>query len=318
MEMDQLRSCYKSYMRLYPDRPDVLTLGRWYFCLPGARAVPYKHSFGSSLWDPKGYDFEVPVGEVLRVPGWVSGATDARNVGRHFCGSASAWLEGIPYADRPGLELDAEGLPLCCHYPKIEAAELTFAATFTEDLGTRTAELTFEASWDDGKYHAELGLEAEWYEDVDINAAELALEAMDAPGVVEYIGELVLEAGPWTPPVRVVCGTCTHNPYEWTLTVAGITGEPAVLNGTFSITHRSGCEWGSPGYGGDGTVAYWRVAYDGSNWRVQGFYNGAESHTALYRPNVAFWNCMASNTVQLVTVLGSGTYPAEVTVDPVT
>jgi hypothetical protein len=115
--MDYLRSCYKSSMRLYSDRPDVLTDGAWHFCEPGAKLAPMPHIFGSQIWTPKNMAIDPAVGEVLGRGPWFNGKPDSRYVGEHSCGSADVWLNGIPYADRPGLELEADGTPTCCHAP---------------------------------------------------------------------------------------------------------------------------------------------------------------------------------------------------------
>jgi len=111
--MDFIRSCYASSMRLYPDRPDVLTAGSWHFCAPGAIPVPYCHAFTSSVWD---YDQTqvAQLGEQKPRGAWSRGNQLPQFQGRHFCGSIDAWRNGIPYADRPGLALDAQGVPLCC------------------------------------------------------------------------------------------------------------------------------------------------------------------------------------------------------------
>lgn len=110
--MDQLRSCYRSQMRLYADRPDILTWGRWYRCPPGAIDAPAS-VFYSRRWDDLPYG-DAPLGEVYqRYYQWTNGKADPRLTGQHYCGS-TAWTQGILYADRPGLVLDATGVPLCC------------------------------------------------------------------------------------------------------------------------------------------------------------------------------------------------------------
>ncbi len=112
--MDYLRVCYRSLMRLYPDRPDVLTLGQWHFCPEGAQVVPYQHMFGSRSWDPNYEKGVGPVGEVRRYGKFARGETPPQFDGKHLCGTPSAWLGGIPFADRPGLQLDPYGYPMCC------------------------------------------------------------------------------------------------------------------------------------------------------------------------------------------------------------
>jgi hypothetical protein len=111
--MDYLRSCYYSYMRLYPDRPDVLTYGRWRRCPPGAIDTPTSVFFArrNDLDDTA----DRPLGEVYqRSYRYSRGESDPRLNGQHYCGSPSVWLSGILYDSRPGLVLDASGVPLCC------------------------------------------------------------------------------------------------------------------------------------------------------------------------------------------------------------
>jgi len=115
--MDYLRSCYKSSMRLYSDRPDVLVKGQWFFCQPGAKLAQMPHVFASQVWTPKGMAIDPALGEVLGRGQWVDGKPNSRYVGQHFCGAPQVWLEGIPFADRPGLALEPDGTPVCCHAP---------------------------------------------------------------------------------------------------------------------------------------------------------------------------------------------------------
>lgn len=111
--MDYLRSCYRSQMRLYPDRPDILTWGRWHFSPAGAIVAP-PSVFFSRRWDDTIVGDDA-LGEVQqRYYRYYIGAANPRLTGRHYCGSDSVWVSGIPYAARPGLELDASGTPLCC------------------------------------------------------------------------------------------------------------------------------------------------------------------------------------------------------------
>jgi hypothetical protein len=110
--MDALRSCYRSQMRLFSDRPDVLTWGRWRWSPPGAITGPPTVFFArrNQLQDEE----DRPLGEVYAIQyAYTKGHADPRLTGLHYCGS-QAWTQGILYADRPGLELDATGIPLCC------------------------------------------------------------------------------------------------------------------------------------------------------------------------------------------------------------
>jgi hypothetical protein len=115
--MDYVRSCYKSSMRLYNDRPDVVVKGQWFFCQPGAKLAQMPHVFASQVWTPKGMAIDPPLGEVQGRGAWVDGKPDSRLIGQHFCGSPEVWLHGIPFADRPGLALEPDGTPVCCHAP---------------------------------------------------------------------------------------------------------------------------------------------------------------------------------------------------------
>jgi hypothetical protein len=110
--MDTVRSCYRSQMRLYSDRPDILTWGRWYRCPPGALPAP-PSAFTSSQW-LKPEAGNPPLGEIYQPrPPYSKLPADPRLTGLHYCGT-TAWTEGITYAERPGLPLDITGMPTCC------------------------------------------------------------------------------------------------------------------------------------------------------------------------------------------------------------
>jgi hypothetical protein len=101
-------------MRLYRDRPDILTRGRWHFCQPGAKVIPYFHAFGSFVWDWQRPYLSPPLGEIPPSQGYSKGNRNKRLTGNHFCGDQSAWEQGILYADRTKLAVDSQGVPLCC------------------------------------------------------------------------------------------------------------------------------------------------------------------------------------------------------------
>lgn len=112
--MDCVRSCYRSRMALYRDRPDVLTEGRWHFCPPGAKPVPYLHLFGSSNYDPDGR-FDPQVGEVgTGSHPWSNGSSNPRLLGQNTCGSAEQWMTGSVFISQGTPAVDADGVPLCC------------------------------------------------------------------------------------------------------------------------------------------------------------------------------------------------------------
>ena len=127
--MDLLRSCYRSQMRLYSDRPDVLTWGQWHWCPADAIPAP-PSAFVSSIWDQTRAE-TYPLGEVASSHRkWKSGRGNARLDGQHYCGAA-AWLTGIPYAARPGLAVDASGIPLCCQALPAEPGGLVLGGVGT-------------------------------------------------------------------------------------------------------------------------------------------------------------------------------------------
>lgn len=112
--MDLLRSCYPSTMRLFSDRPDVTTPGRWYFCPPGAKYVRFNDRFVSMNWDNDRLDGPPPIGEFAKLSNWSSGVAPPRYKGVNTCGSAAAWLNGVPYAQRGTPAVDVDGYPTCC------------------------------------------------------------------------------------------------------------------------------------------------------------------------------------------------------------
>jgi hypothetical protein len=112
--MDLLRSCYKSSMRLYSDRLDVLTPGAWRFCPPLAKPLPFPHSFGSRTWDLWNVDWGGGVGEVPGRGAWLNGQTNPALLGQRPCGSAEVWRDGVPVSERGDLPVDDRGDPLCC------------------------------------------------------------------------------------------------------------------------------------------------------------------------------------------------------------
>lgn len=112
--MDWVRSCYTSSMRLFRDRPDVLIPGRWQFCPPGAKAIPYLHPWASSNWDwEHRYPLDPPLGEVTH-GSWFKGNTNPRYTGQNWCGTREVWENGAPYAARGTPAVDLDGVPFCC------------------------------------------------------------------------------------------------------------------------------------------------------------------------------------------------------------
>lgn len=115
--MDLLHTCYQSYMRLYPDDPDRLTLGRWVWCPEGAEYLPFDHAFQSSKWDPDSWRVDPDIGEVRGLVGYSSGKITPRFTGRNFCGAVILYQEGSPLDLMGTPAVDADGVPVCCDAP---------------------------------------------------------------------------------------------------------------------------------------------------------------------------------------------------------
>lgn len=114
MGMDFLRTCYQSYMRLFKDDPDRLTLGRWAWSPPGSRPVPFPHLFGSAGFDPQPMEPEPPIGEVYGLQGRATGYANPRYKGLNYCGPVELWQHGSPLILLGTPPVDVEGVPLCC------------------------------------------------------------------------------------------------------------------------------------------------------------------------------------------------------------
>jgi hypothetical protein len=112
--MDELQFLYRSYMRPFKDRPDVLLPGRWRWCAEGAVRVPFAHRFTSSLLLPDDVKGMQVVGEVFDKFIPVADDPIPRYTGQTPCGSLDAWQNGILYADRGTPVLDWDGVPACC------------------------------------------------------------------------------------------------------------------------------------------------------------------------------------------------------------
>jgi hypothetical protein len=112
--MDYVRSCYSSNMRLYNDRPEILTPGQWYFCKPGAKLIPYTHAFCSREWDDYRIKGDDPlIGEVGPRGPYTDGVAPDRLDGLHWCGDAEVWRIGVQFGADP-LPRWPDGVPICC------------------------------------------------------------------------------------------------------------------------------------------------------------------------------------------------------------
>ena len=111
--MDYIERCYTSSMRPFPDRPDVTVPGRWYWCVKGAKPVPFPSTF-FSLGNADRGQWDGGIGEVLfsNVP--CKGKERPEFSGQNVCGSADVWAHGAPYAALGTPAVDERGVPPCC------------------------------------------------------------------------------------------------------------------------------------------------------------------------------------------------------------
>lgn len=130
--MDHLTACYKSRMRLFRDRPDVLVAGRWCWCPPDAVPIPYFHRFGSMHFDYDGFELGADqVGEVEVIPGYTSGVANARYTGQRWCGAKDVWTDGADFDAQGTPTADPDGVPICCQEePRRGGAAVEGAAEF--------------------------------------------------------------------------------------------------------------------------------------------------------------------------------------------
>ena len=114
MIMDYLRTCYRSKMRLFRDRPDIETIGRWMFCPPGAKPLPFAHPFASQVWDPDREKLDPLVGEVPGYLGNTDGFASERYLGQNYCGTVYDWQNGSLFAQQGTPKVDDDDIPRCC------------------------------------------------------------------------------------------------------------------------------------------------------------------------------------------------------------
>ena len=111
--MDVSPRIYRSNFRPFRGRPDIVIPGRWHWCPPGAKALPFWHAMGSMCQDqtPRlGTTWNL--GEIPQWEGIQTHVPNSRYTGQHWCGSAEDWQQGAVWGRR--LELDREGVPFCC------------------------------------------------------------------------------------------------------------------------------------------------------------------------------------------------------------
>jgi pimeloyl-ACP methyl ester carboxylesterase len=115
-----LRVCYSTLMRFYRDDPRTV-LVHWYFCEPGAQALPVSTVFSSHQWDEEhaGYSQET-LGEVWGAPRTIrDGSRIGNALGVNYCGSPDQWLRGQPLPPVPEIAVNAWDTPLCCDRPRV-------------------------------------------------------------------------------------------------------------------------------------------------------------------------------------------------------
>jgi hypothetical protein len=112
MVVDSLRSCYKTKCRFFKDS-DIESTIVYYFCRPGAPALPFTTRFASGVW---AYEKGGWPG-----PGEVQGATREYYNGKppqdadrfSFCGTAEQFREGALIEDADQGPAGLDFLPVC-------------------------------------------------------------------------------------------------------------------------------------------------------------------------------------------------------------
>lgn len=96
---------------------------KWYVAPPGAIPMPGPHLFCADIWNDQGRIDLGPGVYWQQIPTWSNGALPAPFSGQGPpCGQLDWWTNGVP-SDAPPLDLDARGVPLCCHVPVIDTDE---------------------------------------------------------------------------------------------------------------------------------------------------------------------------------------------------
>lgn len=131
-----IKQCYYSGMRFYRDRPDVIVPGRWYFCPPGAKALPFFQRFDTYRTDPGPFPIDPLIGEVPVYGGKARNEILAGYDGQHWCGSLEDWQQGLDYSRRGSAPVDQEGVPLCCStYQAPPGGGSAYGTGYTSEVG---------------------------------------------------------------------------------------------------------------------------------------------------------------------------------------
>jgi len=121
---------------------------------------------------------------------------------------------------------------------------------------------------------------------------------------------------PTPPPLVLDCEVCPAGaPQQWQVTISGATGEAAVLNGTWTLTHTTGCEWRQSDASAGPFPALW-LHWIGVGTSF-GLYLFTSAGHSLFFDN-AGWACTSPNTMFYNTGASepSGTWPSTLTVIP--
>lgn len=112
--MDLLRSCYVGYMNFGDGAANPYKV-KWYFTPPQAPYFPTFHLFGSRNWDSQGLAM-IGAGEPPLSPQTYSrGSIPGNPVDPDtICGQIDWFVDQVP-PGTPPLQLNGEGLPMCCY-----------------------------------------------------------------------------------------------------------------------------------------------------------------------------------------------------------
>lgn len=283
--MDVQRSCYRSSMRLYSDRPDLLTPGRWYRCPPGAQSVGWTAFFArrNELQDT----VDAPLGEVYQSRyAYSSAPPNPRLNGLHTCGGP-ALTEGIPYADRPGLVLDVTGMPQCCQAAPPPPARLTLCGQGSTPL----------------VYDAAVAIDAEY--DRPTATGAVALDATYVLDPQAYDGAVAIDATySDSSPITTACCPSNPTPVNLTCSFSGLDPCPLLAGSSYPLTYDPVNAWWSSApvtLGGLSCVVVFQC--DGSIWTL----NIVDSATL----STDYWHYFASISgtcspfIWVISVLGN-------------
>jgi hypothetical protein len=192
MILDMIRRPYRSKMRLWADKPDLVS-GRWFFADAGARTFPGFHFMGARVWARDRAPFYVPLGPTQ--PGeigfgggpWTNGVNTAGYLGTNFCGRAAAFLTGGVTGTDPPIVTDAFGSNPCCRRALPGAGGVV--------LGGKSAVTVPPLTWP-LEICSLLGM---CYQDLDVSSyGSPPVDGLPLPGVASPVVRLVSADGPLT------------------------------------------------------------------------------------------------------------------------